>query len=58
MNKNRVGRSMERKKMFSVILGSDQDFETSQEEQDENQTPDIKAWLRSNFGVVILTSVF
>lgn len=49
---------MERKKMFSVILGSDQDFETSQEEQDENQTPDIKAWLRSNFGVVILTSVF
>lgn len=44
--------------MFSVIFGNDQEFETSQEEQDENQTPDIKVWLRSNFSVVILTSVF
>lgn len=57
MNKSRVGRSTERK-MFSVIFGNDQEFETSQEEQDENQTPDIKVWLRSNFSVVILTSVF
>lgn len=32
----------ERKRFFK-ILGRDQDFEISQQEQDENQTPDIKA---------------
>lgn len=46
------------RKIFSMILGRDQDFEISQQEKDENQTPDIKVWLRSSFGVVILTSVF